>query len=344
MQSHPQRGLRAVAAASLLSLAVTACQLSENSPLGPTTDTPEVATIAPLVRLGTTAGTTTYGRNRYVSAYTGRLPIIFLVPHGGSLTPSEIPNRAPSGTIFPEGTVVTGSDWGTNELTTILSNRLYDSTGARPYVVRMLLNRSKLEANRDSLREPRLVHDRRDPEALRAWSEYHSLADQAEADCRMRFGRCFVVDIHGHGHPVQQLELGYLQSASVFQRTNAELDADRTLRARTSLAAWPSNSTSSIASLLRGSRALGTYLEQAGVPATPSAQRPRPDTKRYYSGGYSVRRHACRDGGPHCGLQIEHNSAVRRAGSVTHSRYTRAFPGVLRRYVAQFGIRLPVKR
>lgn len=343
MQSHLQRGRRMAAAASLLPLAVTACQLSDGSPLGPTTTNSETATASvSLVRLSTTAGRMTYGRNQYVSAYTGALPIIFLVPHGGTLTPAEIPDRLPAGTILPEGRIARETDSGTNELATTLSNRLYDSTGARPYVVRMLLKRSKIDVNRDSVKEMRLVNDSRDAEALRAWSEYHTLADQAEADCRAKFGRCFVIDIHGHSHPVQQLELGYLLPATSYDRSDAQMDADWTLRERSSLATWSSTATSSLARVLRGSKSFGTFMEAAGIPATPSVTRPRPDRTYYYNGGYSVRRHMCWDRGPHCGLQIEHDGAVRN-NSVKRARYTRAFPGVLRRYVAQFGIRLPLK-
>jgi N-formylglutamate amidohydrolase len=343
MQGHLQRR-RSTAAVCLLFL-VAGCELSDTPPLGPAGARPELAVASSSLRLplNTTPGASTFGRHEYVSAYTGTLPIIFLVPHGGGLTPSEIPDRLPAGTILPEGRVVTDTDWSTNELATTLSDRLHDSTGARPYVIRMFLKPTKVDANRDSVREMRLVHDRRDPEALRAWSEYHSLADQAEADCRAKFGRCFVIDIHGHGRPVQQLEIGYLPGAMAYQQTNAQLDADASLRSRTSLATWSSTATLSLASLLRGSKSFGTYMENAGVAATPSVQRPRPDTRSYVSGGYSVRRHMCWDRGPHCGLQIEHNSDVRRAGA-PRDRYTRTFPGVFRRYVAQFGIDLPVKR
>ena len=38
-------------------------------------------------------GTTYYGINQYTEYHPGTLPIIFSAPHGGPLTPANIPDR-----------------------------------------------------------------------------------------------------------------------------------------------------------------------------------------------------------------------------------------------------------
>ena len=42
-----------------------------------------------------------YGRNNYIEYHAGEVPLIFSAPHGGNLTPSEIPDRT-SGTLVTD--------------------------------------------------------------------------------------------------------------------------------------------------------------------------------------------------------------------------------------------------
>ena len=100
-----------------------------------------------------------YGREKYVEYYAGDLPIILSAPHGGRLTPDEIPDRT-------YGTTVT--DDNTYELTKTVMETMVARFGGRPHVILCRLKRTKLDANRDSVEA---AQD--DKYALRAWQEYH---------------------------------------------------------------------------------------------------------------------------------------------------------------------------
>ena len=74
-----------------------------------------------------------YGKNNYTEYRAGELPLIFSAPHGGSLTPSEIPDRT-------YGTTVTDS----KTIETILAIReaVFNFTGKYPHVIISNLKRS----------------------------------------------------------------------------------------------------------------------------------------------------------------------------------------------------------
>ena len=74
--------------------------------------------------------------------------------------------------------------------------------GEYPYLVVNNLHRSKFDANRD---KPEATFGESVPE--RAWEEFHAYIDRSKAEIG---GRGLFIDIHGHGHPNNWAELGYL--------------------------------------------------------------------------------------------------------------------------------------
>src|SRR5690606_7199034 len=118
--------------------------------------------------------------------------------------------------------------------------------------------------------------------------------------------RGLYIDLHGHGHEIPRLELGYLLSASQLAGNDAALNAPSTVQ-RSSIRRLAQTGPTSHAALLRGTSSFGTLLENEGYPAVPSTSQPHPDGAPYFTGGYSTERHGSRDGGLIDGIQIEAN-------------------------------------
>jgi hypothetical protein len=237
-------------------------------------------------------GRTIMGRNGYVEFQTGDAPVILSAGHGGLVQPAEIPDRT-------DGTTVT--DTHTQDLARRAATALRSSSGQTPWLVISHLQRIKLDPNRE-LAEAAGGN----PYAARAWREYHGYLEAARHAVTVRWGRGLYLDLHGHGHTVQRLELGYLLGASTLALPDSALDAGG-LAASSSIRALAGPGGSPLSVVLRGSSSLGGLLEQAGYPSVPSPTRPHPAGDPYFNGGYSTARHGSRDGGRVSGIQIEAN-------------------------------------
>lgn len=214
------------------------------------------------------------------------------VPHGGALTPASIPNRT-------VGTTVT--DTNTVELGRALSDALRARTGRTPHLVIVHLRRTKLDANREVVEAAQ-----GNAEATRAWEEYHAFIEQATNAVRQRSGTGFYIDLHGHGHPIARLELGYLLAIDTLNQPDAHLDAIGALTT-SSLRLMAGTTSLTGSALLRGPQSLGGLLE-GRVPSVPSPSMPGPGSDPYFNGGYSTSRHTLMLPG----LQIEsHYTGVR---------------------------------
>ena len=237
-------------------------------------------------------GLSYFGRNDYVEYIPGELPVILSAPHGGSLEPEEIPNRTFG---------VLGSDRNTAELTLAVRDALIDLTGAAPHVVISRLHRVKLDPNREIVEAAQ-----GDPFAENAWNEFQSYIEGARARVGSS-GEGMYFDMHGHGHPADRLELGYLLSASTLNQPDAALNS-LTIVQMTSLREIGRDSPIDFSLVLRGPTSLGGFLEAEGVPVVPSPGVPSPGTDPYFSGGYNTRQHGSRgDGEIISGIQIEHH-------------------------------------
>jgi len=260
-----------------------------------------------------TPGLSCFGRNSYVEYLPGELPLVISVPHGGALIPASIPDRT-------SGTTVTDSN--TIELGQAIAAAFAVRSARRPHLILMRLRRTKIDANREVVEAAQ-----GNAEAIQAWSEYHAFTEQAIAVARQRSGTGLFVDLHGHGHTPQRLELGYTVSADVLNGSNAQLDAGGTA----SLSSLRLIQTPlSFSALLRGPTSLGGLLEP-GVPSVPSPTIPSPGEDDYFSGGYSTSRHTASPSGLP-GLQIEANFAGVRDSAASRS----AFAEQLARAVASF--------
>ena len=106
------------------------------------------------------------GVGNYTTYYPGNSPIILSAPHGGDLTPDDIPNRT-------WGTTVT--DTNTKQLTLAIMNFLDSNYNIKPHVIINNLKRTKLDANRDKAEAAQ-----GDLSAERAYDEYHYYISKAK--------------------------------------------------------------------------------------------------------------------------------------------------------------------
>ncbi len=263
-------------------------------------------------------GQTYYGRNNYVVYYAGDLAIIFSAPHGGSLTPSEIPDRT-------YGTTVTDSY--TKETALAIRDAIFDSTGHYPHIIISNLKRTKLDPNREITEAAQ-----GNQWAEQAWNEYHGFIDLAKDSITAQYGKGFYVDIHGHGHTIKRLELGYLISKTDLFKSNAQLNTTGFINS-SSVRALATNSPLQFSDLIRGDKSLGALFEEAEIQAVPSLNQQNPgDGNKYFSGGYSTQRHGSRDGGTIDGVQIEAYYAGLRDTKENRAKYARAITTVFNQF------------
>lgn len=243
-------------------------------------------------------GSVYYGQNGYIEYRAGNLPIIITAPHGGTLTPSEIPDRT-CGT--------TGVDTRTQELIREVEYEIHRRTGRYPHIIICRLSRNKIDVNRD-VDEATCGNEAAQP----YWIEWHKFIDSAKASVVKNWGKGLYLDLHGHAHAIPRLEWGYLLSAGELAYSDATLNLSSYINEssyRTLATTAVSGSTH--AQLLRGQMSLGTLLAAAGVPGVPSADEPSPGADPYFSGGYNTERHGSFFGGTIDGVQLECHSAVR---------------------------------
>ena len=299
-----------------------------------------LANAAPAQTAGAAPGTSSFGRERYIEYIVGNLPVIFSAPHGGSLTPVEIPDRTASDCVSSDR-FVTGPDWNTQQLARAILNAFYMRTGKYPHVIINRLHRQKLDANR-TIGGGACS----DPEARIAWTEYHQYIQIAKERVVSEYGKGWYTDVHGHGHSVQRLELGYLLTDDELRMSNTLLDATPAYEQKSAFAMFSLVSPQSFSALLRGQAALGTLLVNTGYRSVPSAQDPAPRSEEsYFHGGYNTSVHGCGTGGSICGVQIEHHYTGVRDTATNRATYAAALARAYEVFLAQnFGISLASTR
>ena len=282
-----------------------------------------------------TPGQSYFGRNNYIEYVAGNAPVIYSAPHGGPLTPSEIPDRTASRC---GGEATTTTDLNTIELVRAMRARHFARFGTYPHIIINHLARRKLDANRTPLEAAC-----GDAEALIALGEWHDFIDVAKAAVLQASDRGWYMDMHGHGHSIQRLELGYLLTGAQLDLSNASLDANAAYEDTASMRTISESSPLSFSALLRGPSSLGTLYANNGFPSVPSSSTPGPSGNSYFSGGDNTRRHACgaeanafggTTAGNICGVQIEANYTGVRDNATNRDRFGDATAIVLEQYLA----------
>ena len=260
----------------------------------------------------------------YVTYRTGQLPIILSVPHGGYLTPGTIPDRNCADCVYVR-------DAWTQELGQAIDSVLTARTGCAVHLVVNLLHRIKMESNREIVEGAN-----GNSTAEQAWRAYHDALAQAKQSVVQTFGKGLLIDIHGHGHPIQRLELGYLVSASSLQKNDSQLNSLTSASSIFNLTK-PASGGHTLSSLLRGTYAFGTLLHQGGYASVPSQADPYPQTNDpYFNGGYITQQYGSSSGGMLDALQIEHNMTGIRDTKANRIRYAQSLATALDTYLQRY--------
>jgi hypothetical protein len=263
-------------------------------------------------------GVSYFGTNQYVEYIAGDLPVIVLAPHGGAWRPAEMPDRASSDTL---------RDSNTQELVRAIDTAFAAATGHHPHVVICRVHRVKLDCNREES-----VGAGSDADARAAWEDFQRFVGVARGAVVAASGRGLLLDVHGHGHTVQRLELGYLLSGADLGLADSVLD-QAGWRDSTSVRDLLGRTVQPLTTVLRGPSGLGTLFAAQGYAAVPSASDPRPDGAPYFDGGYNTLTHGSWRGGTVNAVQVESNYTAVRDTPANRAAFARAFVGVVRAYV-----------
>ncbi|EXX73269.1 hypothetical protein RirG_061750 [Rhizophagus irregularis DAOM 197198w] len=232
-----------------------------------------------------------YGYKNFTEFIPGHIPLILSIPHGGHLFPDEIPDRKQN---IPG--IVKSNDINTQEIGHSLSKRIMQIlNGRRPYIVINHLGRSKIDVNRP-LKEGVEIETSNETQIV--WNDYHSFIRDAIDEVDLRFGRGLLIDIHGHGHPENYIELGYVLSSEILSLSTTVLDNNIEIASESSIRALYTRMKNmiSFSELLRGEyTSLGGKLQSLGYDTIPSHTHKFPmPNERYFHGGYSVQRYGSR--------------------------------------------------
>jgi N-formylglutamate amidohydrolase len=272
------------------------------------------------------AGQTYFGRNNYIEYLAGNMPVIIAAPHGGSLTPAELPDRT---------TGTTTTDTNTEDLARRIQQAFSDRFGGYPHVIICRLDRVKIDCNRE-------IVEGAQGNALTeiSWNDFQNFLNAAGQTVTNQFSRGLFLDIHGHGHTLQRLELGYLLSASELDETDATLNAANAGNG-SSIRHLDGISPQTFAQLLRGTGSLGGLLATAGYPSVPSPAIPSPGSDPYFNGGYNTAHHGSLSAGTVSAIQIECNYTGVRDTVTARTNFAAHLASVVETYFTdQFALNL----
>jgi hypothetical protein len=258
----------------------------------------------------------------WIEYQPGTAPLVLIAPHGGTLLPTGLPDRTCAG-------CETVNDLNTQDLARVIADSFAARTGKRPHIVINRLSRRKFDANRD-------VGEATGGFAglERSWRWLHAYIDTAKASIVRAPGKGLVIDLHGHGHAVARLEIGYLLTATQLRLDDATLAAGNVMNT-TSIARMTRDALAgeTPVALLNGANSLGGLLAARGYPSVPSHLDRAPQaTQEYFSGGYNTERHGSVAGGTIDAIQIEHNNSGVRDTPENRQRYAGVLATALARY------------
>ncbi|MEC8599806.1 MAG: hypothetical protein VXY15_05610 [Bacteroidota bacterium] len=257
----------------------------------------------------------------FVEFREGNIPLIIIAPHGGDLKPQWIENRD------CEGSVIT-KDLYTLDIAFQVENELKNN-GFQPYIVYAKIHRVKLDLNR-SLETSHCDDDT----SNELWQLFHDQIFNYRQEIISRFNRGLLIDLHGHGHPIQRIELGYLLKGDMLREvSNNESFISYSETSISSLIAnHPANKK--LVDLLFGESSLGTLLSKNGFPAVPSSKDRAPRSgEQFFSGGTITKEYGSKYQNGVDAIQIEMNRNGLRQDSGDRERFSKVFAKILIDYM-----------
>jgi len=260
------------------------------------------------------AGQSYFGDNHWIEYIPGTLPIIIGAPHGGELTPDDVP-------VFNDGLA---RDGGSQEYARAVAQSLYNLTGRYPHLIinhlarnRLNLNRAPEDDNQDNVL------------AMVAWGEFHQFIGQAKSWVEQACEKGLYFDFHTNGHEHGYVELGYLLTRDELNLGDSQIN----LLSDTSLHQLANQEGHTLAEIVHGEFSLGEIMNgQYSVLTIPNATN-IPFQHDYFTGGYNTRTHGSVNGGVIDAIQIESHFNYVNSGETTRLEYSLKLSQAIFQYV-----------
>jgi len=158
-----------------------------------------------------------FSETKLIRAYSGNCPIILSAPHGGKSKNIilGVPLRKGKGVKLFRYL----SDVNTDEIADTTAKILSGKYRLKPYIVIADFSRRQLDVNRER-------KDAYENESMRLYYEsYHSILRGYVKQCREKFGKCILIDIHGQSRNDSAVYRGTRKGktvAALIKRSGAE--------------------------------------------------------------------------------------------------------------------------
>lgn len=273
-------------------------------------------------------GEVIFYQNHWVEVIVGDMPLVISVPHGGFMKPESIPNRDCKG--VGKGKFVLGADSKTIQTARAIQKAFQKKYKKCPFIIISNIARSKVDQNRNM--DQATCNNEL---AKQAWLDFHNGVDTALAAAVHEFGEVLYIDLHGHGHKNQRLELGYSLTAKDLREAYNSQGSHGTFAKKSSLQNYLKKySKTNLRKLLWGKKAFGTLIQKEGIPAVPSLQDPYPaNGEKFFSGGYNTRRYTSSNYPQVFGWQIECNYKGLRDTREDRAAFAKAFVNAYMKFV-----------
>jgi hypothetical protein len=245
----------------------------------------------------------------YTEVQYGNMPLIISVPHGGVENPSTIPDRT-----CPNITTIIDSK--TIELANAIDSVCRADYGVQPYLVINYLKRTKLDQNREIIEA---TCSNSSIETI--WKNYHFSIDSCISKITNKYPQVLFIDLHGHGHTKQRLELGYLVSATALRNPSTILPSSTSYYNMLQQNLFLSSNQ-----FLTTPNSFGTLMANKNFPSVPSTQDVAPlITDEYFDGGYNTQTYTSSIYPKVYGWQMETNFLNVRDTETSRVNFAKAF-------------------
>ncbi|WP_461534030.1 hypothetical protein [Sinomicrobium sp.] len=275
------------------------------------------------------AGEVLFDTQKWTEVIVGDMPLVISVPHGGYFEDENIPDRECS----DKGRVVTVSDANTIATARAVQQVFRERYNKTPYIVISRLSRRKVDQNREVD-----LATCGNALGIQAWNNFHNAVDRAIKYAQKDSEWVLYIDLHGHGHKNQRLEIGYNMTSEELEKAYKK-DGLKKLTQKSSLRNLVSEKGTDFHSLLFGADAFGTLMQNRGIAATPAMQDPHPvEGEKFFSGGDNTRMYTSSEYPKVFGWQIECNYKGVRNSDASRVRFGEAFAASYMEYISKLAL------
>src|SRR5690606_33768538 len=143
----------------------------------------------------------------------------------------------------------------------------------QPYLVICHLKRTKIDQNRELAEATCGNADMAAP-----WNLFHNYIDTAIGNIVAKYGSALYIDLHGHGHTKQRLELGYSLNHEELRDIYMLTNLDANLRKSSLNNLKTIKKGEDFRNYMIGDFAFGTMMENEGFASVPARLDPYPKT------------------------------------------------------------------